>query len=353
MTHKRTTQLQQVAHALAHALLTAETPAGVADISLSFLIEQTSSDGGAFGLSSTGRAEDYLWLVDGVPKRFLAKYAQHSDADFIRQSTAERPNTVLRDTEMVTRRSFLENYFVQSSADYHFPIKRVMGVVVADIGFGEGGVALYRTEERPFSEHERDRLAVILHVLAAKMRSTAALAQLRIEVTAAKMANDVAGRGLILVDPYGRIQYLNGLARKLMALLYPSLARGSDACLPNDLVQRLVSPLGGTWTLQRATERGMCTVQFSSVELTDIEQPGWWCIILREPSCVPPEWLAKLERHETDAVERALRGWSNRLIAEDLEISVDAVKKRLERAYNKLGLPNRATMIAVARCATA
>jgi len=345
---KENNQLQQVAHTLAHALLTAGTSAEVADISLSFLIEQTSANGGAFGLSSTGRAEDYLWRVHGVPERFLAEYAQHSDADFIRASTAERPNTVLRDTEMVTRRSFLDNYFVQSSADFRFPIKRVMGVVIADLGFGEGGLALYRTQERPFSDCEGHRLAVTLHVLGTKLRSTAALAQLRREATAAKMATEKARHGLILVDPYGRIRHINSHAHILMAQLYPSHARGSDASLPSELMPYVLSPGGGTWT----KENGTRTVQFFSVKLTDIEQPGWSCIVLRDPYSIPQEWLTKLAPHELKTVERALRGWTNRLIAEDLNATEKAIKKRMERVFDKLGVSSRATMIAKARCAT-
>lgn len=345
-------QLLQLEHSLAYALLAAETPADVMRIALPFLIEQTCSDGGAFGLSSTGQAVDYRWHVDGLPEGFLAEYAQHSDADFIRQHTARQPNLVLRDTEMVSRRSFLDNHFVQSSADHRFPIRRVMGVIVPKIGFGEGGVALYRTRCRPYSAQERDRLAATLHVLAAKVRSTALFAQLRVEAEAARRVHEALGRGVVLVDPRGRIQYLNSRARALMVVAYPDIESSGDARLPEDLANQLRYSRDASWVVERASLDGLRTVQLSCAELTGLSQSGWWYITLNDSGCAPPAWTSVLKEHEQRVVERALRGWSNRTIADDLEITEGAVKKRLERSYDKLGVPNRATMIAAARRGT-
>lgn len=87
---------------------------------------------------------------------------------------------------------------MQSSADYHFPIKRVKGLSlqILDIGFGNGRRHCTCTRARPFSERERNRIAVTLNVLAAKVCGTVAFAQLRMEVAATKMANEAARRGV-------------------------------------------------------------------------------------------------------------------------------------------------------------
>ena len=62
------------------------------------------ADCAALGVSRSSHAEDFEWLA----RRFFSAYAEMASHDFVRRG-ARRPNVVLRDQEMISRRRLETN----------------------------------------------------------------------------------------------------------------------------------------------------------------------------------------------------------------------------------------------------
>ena len=68
------------------------------------LLRLLDADSAALGVSPSGRAEDFQWLVANLPDAFFACYPEMAAHDFVRAAVMRSPNVVLRDQEMVSRR---------------------------------------------------------------------------------------------------------------------------------------------------------------------------------------------------------------------------------------------------------
>ncbi|HEU5474385.1 MAG TPA: helix-turn-helix transcriptional regulator [Actinophytocola sp.] len=66
-----------------------------------------------------------------------------------------------------------------------------------------------------------------------------------------------------------------------------------------------------------------------------------------DPGLSRPAWWLELTPRERQVAEQVSRGTTDRQIARHLEISPRTVHKHLEQIYRKLGLPNRASLIAL------
>jgi DNA-binding CsgD family transcriptional regulator len=72
-----------------------------------------------------------------------------------------------------------------------------------------------------------------------------------------------------------------------------------------------------------------------------------WALLLQEtpgPASLPVRWHRSLTHREREVVSRVLRGWTNRLIAEDVGCAEGTVKKHLQSVFDKLGVPTRAAL---------
>jgi DNA-binding CsgD family transcriptional regulator len=62
----------------------------------------------------------------------------------------------------------------------------------------------------------------------------------------------------------------------------------------------------------------------------------------------PVRWRDRLTPREYQIVDRVVRGWDNRLVAEDAGCAEWTVRTHLKSAYPKLGVETRAQLIVLA-----
>jgi len=121
--------------------------------------------------------------------------------------------------------------------------------------------------------------------------------------------------------------------------------------LPYVLLEHLTRLVGNNGHVPSTWER---TIIGKSLKVTFVQLPEQtgrklWALMLQEVAQgMPSTWRELLSARETEVVERLLRGWDNMLIAEDLGCKEGTVKKHLQRIFDKLGMANRAELIALA-----
>ena len=90
------------------------------------------------------------------------------------------------------------------------------------------------------------------------------------------------------------------------------------------------------------------TLEVSMFPLPGYPGPATWMLVLQERPhtlLVPRAWRALLSPREIELTTAVLRGWDNRLIAGELRISEQTVKRHLSNIFDKLGMPSRAALI--------
>jgi DNA-binding NarL/FixJ family response regulator len=167
--------------------------------------------------------------------------------------------------------------------------------------------------------------------------------------TRAALEGVLASRGFeaVVVALPGREISRTAGATALIERWFASEERGRG--LPLCLVEHLREAIGascappGEWVRARASTS--LRVSFVSVRGCGAA----WAFVLHEvPTAaeLPASWLQKgLTPREVEVVARTLRGWDNRLIAEDLDCTLATVKKHLQRIFQKLGMHSRAALL--------
>jgi DNA-binding CsgD family transcriptional regulator len=75
-------------------------------------------------------------------------------------------------------------------------------------------------------------------------------------------------------------------------------------------------------------------------------------LVLREVSgepTLPAAWIERLTVREQQIAVKALRGWDNQLIAEELHCTSATVKKHVSNIFDKLGVSSRVQLFALAQ----
>src|SRR5687768_9968765 len=122
------------------------------------LLSLVPADYGALGISSSGKPEDYEWIVAQIPPAFFAAYPEMAQHDFVRTSVSSKLNVVLRDEEMVSRPELEANMMYRRAREVGMPLEQVMAVMLHVDDRWQSGLSLYRERRRPFSEAERASL---------------------------------------------------------------------------------------------------------------------------------------------------------------------------------------------------
>jgi DNA-binding NarL/FixJ family response regulator len=61
---------------------------------------------------------------------------------------------------------------------------------------------------------------------------------------------------------------------------------------------------------------------------------------------VPGAWRALLTARQQDVTAAVLRGWDNRLIANELDLAETTVKRHLQDIFDRLGVQSRTMLLA-------
>lgn len=319
----------------------------VLDQAYPVLLRLVPAEYGALGVSATGRPEDYAWLVAELPSAYFAAYPEMAAHDFVREAVAKQPNVVLRDSEMVPRAGVEGSMLYQRARELGMPIEQVMAVMLHVDARWQSGIALYRERRRPFTERERALLQRLVPALANTVRNchvfqdAVGRGDLLDQVLAAE------GAAVLIVAPPVEIAR-TAPATALLDRWFAPVERRAGG-LPDPLLALLRHAGGGpvTWT----RSQGDLRLTVTAVSLPASAGRGTWALSLREVSrsiALPAAWERLLTPAEREITARVLRGWDNRLIADDVGCTEATVKKHLQRVFDKLGVPTRAALAASA-----
>lgn len=319
------------------------------------LSQLVPADHGALCVSRPEGASTYDWVVAEMPAAFFGEYGAMVPHDFVRAAVAELPNTVLRDTEMLARRDIEESFLYRHCRSVGMNVEHVMAIMLAEKGSSwHGGLVLYRNLRREFSERERAMLQHLSRYFTAAVRNCKKFGE--IERRGSLLDTLLSTRSFegIVFDSEGQeIMRTAGLSNLIPKWFSPT-EMGIHG-LPHIITERLVmagqslrsAHLPKPWWRNGST----ISPKLAHLELRLNVMPlpqfqGAFAITMEEvPQLVPlpPAWHDTLSASELRIVQRVC--WDNALIAADLGLSDQTVKKHLSRSFDKLGISSRAALI--------
>ncbi|MFO0586198.1 MAG: LuxR C-terminal-related transcriptional regulator [Polyangiaceae bacterium] len=316
------------------------------------LLRLVPADYGALGISTSGLPQDYEWLVQNIPPAFFAAYPDMAPHDFVRESVASRPNVVLRDEDMISRRDLMRNMMYRRAREVGAPMEHVMSVMLHVDDRWQSGLSLYRERARSFTQEEQMSLQRVTPMLANAVRSSQLFGAASDWASALEMllAREEAC-SILLSSPSTEIGRTRGAERLLERWFLPHERRSGR--VPEDLAALVVHAAShGHMPVSQIRSRDGAALEGTIRPLSGALGKPRWLITLRETSLseqgsrVPRRWRSLVTSREAEVIAAVLRGWDNHLIAEELGCSVGTVKKHLQRVFDKLGLPSRAALIA-------
>lgn len=301
---------------------------------------------GALCISKPESPMLYDWAVAEIPERFFKTYADIAPHDFVRAAVAQRPNEVLRETEMPVDRSRIERHpLYQHCLASDMPIEHVMAIMFAPEPGWHGGLTLYRTDLGSFSDRERQIVQFLSPFFANAVANCKKYSDVKrwsslLDATLAINGIEV----LVLSDAMVEIGRSVGLER-LLIRCFGAGNRGRD-CLPEPLSRHLQGLRRGRlpasppppW-IARGSGAGLVV---SFVPMVKDHRTDWWVLFEEAPA----EWRERLTPVELDVAVRVAQGWDNELIASALGNSRATVKIHVHRIFNKLCVDNRTALAA-------
>jgi DNA-binding CsgD family transcriptional regulator len=325
----------------------------VLDRAYPLLLELVPADYGALGVSSSGRPEDYEWIVARMPTAFFAAYPQMAGHDFVRRSVQRQPNVALRDEDMIARADLEKSVFYQHAREVGVTLEHVMAVMLHVDDRWQSGLSLFRENRRPFSERERSALQRVTPAIAQAVRNCHTFEAAA--DWAAGLENMFHRRGscAILVAPpaneVARTPGVTALLEKWFAPHERPVGRLPDPLVA--LLARASSPFAGDDARRLTRSRDDAALQITFFALEGRTGRARAMLVLDEIAtavAVPAAWRARLTSRELEVTAGVLRGWDNRLIASEIHCLEGTVKKHLQHIFDKLGVKSRTALVAQA-----
>lgn len=314
------------------------------------LLALVSADCGALAVSSPERPLAYDWIVARLPPAFLGEYERMAPDDFVYKSVVVKPNVVLRDAEMISRRDLQENSMYARAVQCGCPLERVMAVMLHVHEDFRSGLSLYREKDVAFTERE----SAILQRLVPALGNTVANCRTFERLTGERMVLDALlesqGLAVVVMGASGREVARSGPAVALLDRWFAPVERAGTS-VPRVLLDELAKR-----ARRQIDERndGMPWVRSGAgadlhVRFLPLARPQRaWALVLKvlpheEP--LPAVWTKLLTPTEQKVASRAIRGWSNEEIARDLGCAEGTVKTHVYRIFNKVGVKNRTALM--------
>jgi hypothetical protein len=313
------------------------------------------TDHGALCVSRPEGSSAYDWVVAEMPTAFFAEYAAMVPHDFVRAAVAEHPNTVLRDSEMLDRPDIEQSFLYRHCRTIGMNVEHVMAVMLAEKGSSwHGGLVLYRSRRVPFSDRERALLQHLSRYFTAAVRNCKRFGE--IERRGSLLDTLLSARSFegIVFDAEGHEIVRTAGISPLMSKWFHATEFGTNG-LPQIITEkwiavgsslRTISPPKPWWRSGRSVSPALSHLELRMCIVPLPHANGAFAVTMEEvPQLVPiPQaWHNTLSASEIRTVERVC--WDNALIASDLGISDQTVKKHLSRAFDKLGVSSRAALI--------
>jgi DNA-binding CsgD family transcriptional regulator len=316
------------------------------------------ADCAAICVSKPGQPDQYEWgVVDQMPQRFFARYPELAHEDFVRRAVMQRPNMVLRDSEMLPSREALKrSVMYEHCRAMNMPLEHVMAVLL-DVGLDwHGGYTLYREGPKPFSLQEQTFLQRLTPTLAATVRNCRLMGQAveRGDILDALFRHG-GSESVVLVPPATEVMRTTR-ATELVQRWFAPVECGRHG-LPLVWLRQLERLAGSSGPMSFGDDTHVRTARERSLKVTFVGLPEKegrrpWALLLQEVSHVVPvpvEWREVLTPREVQVVDWLLKGVDNQYIADQLGCSLDTVKTHLKKIFVKLAVPSRAKLILLAQ----
>lgn len=295
----------------------------------------------------------YDWYTD-CPAPFFEEYPSFADSDFVAAAVKRRPNRVLRDSEMVSRQTLESNIMYRRSHELGLPIEHAMSTLVQGEQ-GHGGITLYRTSRRPFSEGEREALQLLVSPLGhaiARCRRFESEAQL-----SGMLEKCLSAEGLetVVFDARGREYVRSEDVKTVVARWFTALeltVNGLPIAMADWYRQVILWPRNKTSGQVFHRVEGDKRLEVRAQRFTPSDGRQQVAMLFDEQvgsSGLPAELSSKLTPRQREVVQAVLRGWDNRLIAEHISCAEGTVKKHLTGIFERLGIDSRAQLHVLAR----
>ncbi|MFP2957803.1 response regulator transcription factor [Myxococcus sp. 1LA] len=316
------------------------------------LLELTPADYVGLCLVNLGPVMGFEWLVPGHRLALLDEYSRWVDSDFVRAPIFARPNVVLRDSEMISRKELEGSALYQRSKELDLSLEHVMAVLLPVYPRLFGAFTLYRDRRLAFSERDVSFLTSLTPHLLNAVRNCR---DMQTVSTGARLLEEIYRRHdaafVVVAPPSHEVLRSDRAATLLERWFSPSDLHSSG--IPRVLMERLEALTRMTPDARQSANRWVSlhgdayrVVRF--IELPEAEGPRQWALILHEiPLSIPlPEAMRKeLTPRQIEIAKGMLRNWSNKDIASELRLSEDTVKTHVRDIFSRLKLDNRADFL--------
>lgn len=172
----------------------------VMQLAYPLLLEAVGAEHASLGITAPGQRDQFEWLSYNLPPAFFEGYAEMAPHDFVLRAVVGAPKLVLRDSEMVTRAELESNVMHRRARDLGRPLEHVMAVMLQANDVWSGGLALYRSRRRPFSDRDRAVLQELTPALTNAVRNCRLFAEV-----ARRALPEPAARGAELPQTWSRL----------------------------------------------------------------------------------------------------------------------------------------------------
>jgi DNA-binding CsgD family transcriptional regulator len=303
-------------------------------------------------VSKLGKLLEYDRTAAQVPAGFLEQDEELAE-DCVRIAVVRQPRLMLSDVDLSSCEGLECGLLLEHRRQLEMPLEHVMAVML-DMGRDwHSGFMLYRAGQHPFSERDRALVQRVAPALAKTVRNYRRPREDRSGRWVLESLLRKRGCESLVVDPSGTELMCTGGAEALMKTWFPSHERRMRK-LPSMLADRLALLTGGSQPArpedhicETGTPRHQLRVSFIPLE-SPAHKPIW-ALLMQENPYLPPDWRQKFTKREAEVASGVVQGWDNQTIAEDLKCSVDTVKKHLQHIFDKVGVDQRAKLIALAK----
>ncbi|WP_426750356.1 response regulator transcription factor [Myxococcus sp. Y35] len=316
------------------------------------LLELTPADYVGLCLITLGPIVDFQWLVPGHRLALLDEYSKWVESDFVRAPIFARPNVVLRDSEMLSRRELEQSALYQRSKELDLSLEHVMAVLLPVLPGYFGAFTLYRDRRRPFTEQDAALLTSLTPHLLNAVRNCR---ELQTVSTGARLLEELynrPGSAFLILTPPSREVFRSPRAATLLEQWFtPSDLHSSG--VPNVLLERLEELLHRNEDARLGLNPWISlhgdayrVVRF--VELPEADGPRQWALMMNEiPVSIPlPEVMRiELTPRQVEIARGMLRNWSNQDIAAEFKLSEDTVKTHVRDIFARLKVDSRADFL--------
>ncbi|MFP2958453.1 helix-turn-helix transcriptional regulator [Myxococcus sp. 1LA] len=304
----------------------------------------------AMCIVTPGRPVEFQWLEEaGAPNELLAQYESLEPNDFVLQSVVRRPDTVLRDSEMITRRELERSRLYQQSREIGVNLEQVMAVLL-DIQSGVFcGITAYRDHPTPFSDKEQEAMQLLSRHFKVAIRNSRILDSALNGFRLLEVLGQRQGFEFIILDTDAFEMHRSRRAGEILKEWFAH-APQTRAGLPLSFVDRLKAlirmdilkrPDNDTLEVYQNDQ----SLHVTFIELPPHQGPRHWGLFLNEfPKSIslPIQLARQLTERQAEVAEAMANNKTTDQIAEALRMKSNTAKVHVRAIYDRLKCESRA-----------